>query len=143
MIYLEYYKSIILIGKVYNIPTDISYIIYNHFINLSAQIIINSWYNYIMIHNINLVHIISQLKLYMNYDSFGMPYFYYNLYDKKVGITFNICYKYIDFSICDIEWWIHRITYAFNALPLFNDINNSVFKYNYDAIANFYNNIEY
>lgn len=143
MIYLEYYKSILLIGKQYNIPNDISYIIYNHFINLSAQIIINSWYNYIMIHNINLVHIISQLKLYMNYDSFGMPYFYYNLYDKKVGITFNICYKYIDFSICDVEWWIQRITYAFNALPIFNDTNNYVFKYNYDAIANFYNNIEY
>ena len=125
--------------KYYYIPSDISKIIFNFLINRSAQIIINSWYNYVMIHNINLVHIISKLQLYMNYDIFGMQFYYYDLYDKRVGITFNICYKYIDLKICDIDWWLQRLSYAFNELYFFYDVNNRNFKYNSDAITNFYN----
>lgn len=128
--------------KFYSIPSDISFIIFNFHINRSAQLIIDSWYNHIMIHNINLSNILSRLQLYMGYDPFGMPFFYYNLYDKKVGITFNICYKYINLNICDIPWWMHRLTYAFNGLTLHNhdDFN---FKFNYDAIAHFYNKLTY
>lgn len=123
----------------YSIPSDISKIIFDFLINRSAQIIINSWYNYVMIHNINLVHIISNLQLHMNYDIYGMPFYYYNLYDKRVGITFNICYKYIDLKICDIDWWLHCLTYAFNELRFFDNIHNRNFKYNSDAIMKFYN----
>ena len=124
--------------KLYSIPSDISYIIYNMLINRSAQIIINSWYNFIMIHNINLVDIISRLQLYMAYDTYGMPFYYYNLYDKKIGITFNICCKYFDFMCSDIDWWTQRITYAFNGLSIYNDINNVNFAYNFEAISNFH-----
>ena len=132
---------ILQICKIHYIPSDISHIIFKHFINISAQIIIDSWYNHILIHNINLVQIISHLSLYMTYDNFGMPYYYYNLYDKKIGITFNICYKYMDFKICDIDWWIQRVTYAFNSLNICVDVNNDNFIYNYNAVSNFSNSV--
>lgn len=126
--------------KFYSIPSDISFIIYKFLINRSAQCIIDSWYNHVMIHNTNLCLIVYRLDLYMQYDPFGMPFYYYDLYDKKVGITFNICYKYIDLSICDISWWMHHLTYAFNGLSL-HESEDDNFIYNYDAVANLFNKL--
>ncbi len=144
MKYIQFSYSLfplLYICKKYSIPSDISFIIYNFIIHKSAQLIINSWFNYIMIHNINLCHIINTLPLYIHYDYFGMPFYYYNLYDKKVGIAFNICYKYINLNISDIEWWINRINYAFNALTFHHNTNNIDFIVNYNAVSNFYNKI--
>ncbi len=128
---------ILCVCKFYSIPSDISFIIFNFHINRSAQLIIDSWYNHVMIHNINLTYILSRLQLYIDYDPFGMPFYYYNLYDKKLGIAFNICHKYLNLNICDINWWINRVTYAFNGLTLHNHHDEN-FKFNYDAIAHFY-----
>ena len=141
MNYIHFYNSflpILFVCKKYLIPSDISFIIYKFFINSYSKIICNAWYNHIMIHNINLCDIITRLPLYMHYDSFGMPYFYYDLYDKKIGYTFNICYKYLNLNICDFDWWERRINYAFNGVKIDVDIHNNVIIYNYHSIINFY-----
>lgn len=144
MNYIKLYFSIFNICKKFSLPNDILNIIFKFYINNSSQIIINSWYNYIMIHNINPSYIMSRLKLYISYDSLQQPFFYYDLYNKNVGITFNICSKYLSFNISDTLWWIDHIKYALNSLSFFYyDINNINFKYNYKAIFNFYNKLYY
>lgn len=148
---LNYFNSLnslfplLLVCNKFSIPSDISKIIYYELLNSYAQTIINHWYSHIVLHNTNLCILIQKLNLYIHYDTFGMPFYYYDLFDKKVGITFNICYKYIDLNISSIEWWINRLNYAFNALSLIRYQNNlinynfeDIFKYNYNAISNFY-----
>ena len=39
--------SILHISKLYNLPPDISFLIYNNLINLSAQLIIDKWFSFL------------------------------------------------------------------------------------------------
>lgn len=132
-------KPCLLVCHKFFIPTDIFIIIYNYVINASAQIIINSWYNHITLHNINLCNLINRLHIYMFRDIDGSVLYYFDLYDPKIGTTFNICHKYINLNISDINWWMTRINYALNGL-YFNYYNyNNTFKYNLQAIYKLYN----
>lgn len=133
--------SVLIISKHFLLPPDISYTIYSIIINTAVKTIIDAWYNHIMIHNMNLCYIVTNLQKFIDYDPFGRPFYYYNLYDKNIGITFNICSKYIDLNISSFNWWITHINYAFNCLSFNINYNDPIFKYNYVSICNFYNKI--
>ena len=131
-------KILLLLSHKFHIPCDISVIIYNHLLNTYVKTIIRYWYSHIMIHNMNPCRIISNLSVLSgNYDNILFNYF--DLTDKKLGITFNICLKYIDFKISSFEWWMSQIDLAFNGTLLFNDTDREVCKFNFSAINNFYN----
>ena len=134
----NFIHPILLISKKYSIPSDISHIIYKFFINNSAQIIINKWYSHIMIHNINLIYLISKLDVFVLYDFHNHPFFYYDLNDKSVGIIFNICYKYFSPSLSSFNWWSSLLQYAFNGLRQFSNFTSYTFLMNYNSIYRFY-----
>ena len=132
--------TLILICKQYSIPNDIILHINSYIVNHYAQTIINYWYDYVMIHSINPCFIINKLKKYINYDQHNMPYYYYDLYDKNIGITFNICHKYINFNISSIDWWCNHLSYAFKGIRVCQYYND-VFDFNYQSICNFYDKL--
>ncbi len=143
MIHTNFIIPFLFICKKYNIPSDISFYIHNIIINHYSKIISNYWYTHIMIHNINLSYLISNLTLYTAYDPFGHPFYYYDLYNRNVGVTFLICYKYLNLRISSLQWWKNRIYYAFNALYILNDNLNSNFNFNCNAITLFYSKLNY
>ena len=112
-------------------------------INQSAQYIIDKWYSHIIIHNTNLIHITCNLPLNINYDNYGMSYYYYDLTSKNVGITFNICNKYLNTIISSQDWWFNHIKFAFNGISVINisSINHDIYTFNCNSIYNFYNKL--
>jgi len=133
--YFNYIISIINICSFYNIPIDISKFIYKLFINKSASIIQNKWFNYIIIHNTNLCYIINQLNIYRicNFN-FSILNYYYNLNDINVLYSFKICIKYFKPNISDKVWWLNKLDILNQSLSYYsyNTINNELYyKYKY------------
>ena len=97
-------KSILLISKNFNLPSEISEYICHYILHISAQKIINNWYNHICIHNSNLVNLVCKLDIKEAY--YQNSYInYYDLNDINVLRTFTICYKMIDLNISCHAWW--------------------------------------
>jgi hypothetical protein len=126
IIFPNYFFPIISISNKFNLPYDISIIIYKFFLNNSANIIIKNWFSYVYIHNIHLCDIINRLTVNCEYDIYGDPFFYYDLYDKNIGITFNICYKYLHINISYFTWWKNIVQYAFNGVAMIDEFNDTV-----------------
>lgn len=97
-------KSILLISNKFNLPSEISEYICHHVLYISAQKIINNWYNYICIHNSNLVTLVCKLHIKNGY--YQNSYInYYDLNDINVLRTFRICYEMINLNISCHTWW--------------------------------------
>jgi hypothetical protein len=109
------------LGKLFNLPFDITQSIYFHIIHNSAQLIIDKWYSYINIHNTNLCYIVNRIPLLQAHSLFGDTITYYDLHDKKFNITLSICAKFIKPSISDKHWWSNFIQNGFNGLTFVND----------------------
>lgn len=108
--YLDYFISILNISNFYNIPIDISNFIYKLFISKSANIIINKWFDYVVIHNSNLCNIINQLNIIrITNSNFTIVDHYYNLNDINVLYSFKICLKYFKPNISDKSWWLNKL----------------------------------
>ena len=108
-------KSILLISKNFNLPSEISEYIYFFILSIYTQKIINNWYKHISVHDSNLVTLISKLPIYSGRSFFGDIYYeYYDLYDTNVLTTLKICYKFIDFNISDYQWWFWSFKIACN-----------------------------
>jgi hypothetical protein len=110
------------VSKFFNLPPEITRYIYLFLINDSAQLIIDKWYSFILIHNTNLVHIVNNLMILHNQDFLGYNIFYYNLNDLKLRTTLIICLKYIKPSISDKHWWLNFSRTGFNGLLFINSI---------------------
>lgn len=131
------YKINILSIK-FNIDHDIRNLIYKIIINTAQEKIVKNWYNFISIHNTNLAYLISKLTVKRHNLSL-LPYqeiSYYDLTDKNVQISFNICYKYFSKKICDKTWWLEKLRYGICGLWVINESNLT------DDIMNTYNNIQ-
>jgi len=124
MIYTYYYNPIFHISKKYKLPSDILYNIYSYIINYSAQLILDKWYSYILIHNTNLCYIANNIKLSHGYTFAGDTILYYNLYDKNFYNTLYICVKYIKPNISSKSWWTTFIQHGYNGF-IFIDNNAS------------------
>ena len=130
----DYIISIINICNYYNIPIEILKFIYNIFINNSASIIQNKWYDYVIIHNTNLCNIINQLEIKrISNSDFSIINYYYNLNDINVLYSFKICLKYLKPNISDKSWWFNKLN-TLNQSLLYNccNIDNQLyFEYTY------------
>ena len=67
--------SCILVSNKYNVPIEISKLIYYFISDKCAQFIINKWFSYILIHNTNLAYLVNNLTIkrselynYLYYD---------------------------------------------------------------------------
>jgi len=132
--FLDYYISIRNISNFYDIPNDISLFIYKLFINKSASIIQNKWFDYVIIHNTNLCNIINQLKVIrISNSNFSIVNYYYNLNDINVLYSFKICFKYIKPNISDRSWWLNKLDILNQSLlyQCFNIDNDLYFQYTY------------
>ena len=76
--------------------------------------IIDKWYSYINIHNINLCNIVNKLPILQGHDYFGGTISYYNLHDVNLTYTLKICSKYIRRNISSKDWWNKFITRVSN-----------------------------
>lgn len=139
-IYFHIYYKVFILSKHFNLPYDINDKIFFYILNTSAQIIINSWYNHISIHNINLIYLINRLSLKTSYYD-NVIYHYYDLHDINVLRTFRICFKYIDYMISSLNWWMDIITYAYNGTFFSNDFDDIIFIQNRYIINLFMLNI--
>jgi hypothetical protein len=114
--------SCVIVFYKYNIPQDISKLIYYFISDKSAQFIIDKWFSFIVIHNTNLTCIVNNLTIK---QSPLYRYFYYDIIsDPNVYNTFKICIKYIKPSISSKDWWIQRLHYVLNGL-YYNIQNNT------------------
>lgn len=105
----------------YNIPSDISKLIYYFIYDKCAQFIINKWFSYIVIHNTNLAYLVNNLTIKR---SELYSYLYYDIItDTNAYNTFKICIKYIKPSISSKDWWVLRLHYVLNGL-CYNIQNN-------------------
>ena len=116
MTYKNYYlHSLFLISNFYiYLPSDIMYLIHSYIINSSAQYIIDKWYSYINIHNINLCYIVNNLSILFQHDFNNNLIFYYDINDFKLYYTLKICYKYIKPKISNTQWWKLFLQRVFN-----------------------------
>ncbi len=121
MIYSYYIIPIHNIANFFKLPSDITQHIFFYIINNSAQLIIDKWYSYISIHNLNLCYIANYIPLLQGHTLFGDTISYYDLHDKKLKITLSICAKYIKPSISDKIWWRNFAQYGFNGLTFTNN----------------------
>lgn len=138
MIYNYTLIYIIHIAKLFNLPSDISRHIYFYLINNSAQLIIDKWYSYINIHNINLCYIVNKIPILYGHTLFGHTITYYDLHDKNLYITLSICNKYIKPSISDKNWWRNFSQNGFNGL-IFSDYDNDIIvRYNLLLFTNIF-----
>jgi len=118
------------ISKFYNLPSDIIHIINFYVINNSAQLIINKWYSYIFIHNINLCNIINKIPVLTQTNFLGHIISYYNLYDINFNIALSICAKFIKPSISDKTWWYYIIQKGFNGLIFVDNHYDAIVQHN-------------
>ena len=123
-------KNILLVSYHFNIPPEISKLIYDNLIQHYATIITKSWFSYIHIHNSNLCNIINRLTLYKYKYFNNNHFFYYDINDKIVQNTFSICSKLIKPNISSEEWWYKIIVYALNGFLFMNDeyYNPTIYK---------------
>ena len=113
--------SCILVSNKYNVPIEISKLIYYFISNKCAQFIINKWFSYIVIHNTNLAYLVNNLTIKC---SELYRYLYYDVItDINAYNTFKICIKYIKPSISSKDWWVQRLQYVLNGL-CYNIQNN-------------------
>ena len=119
------------IGKLFNLPSDINKSIYFYIIHNSAQLIIDKWYSYIKIHNINLCYIANRIQLLQGHTLFGDTITYYDLHDKNFNITLYICAKYIKPSISDKDWWCNFVQNGFNGLSFVNNYMDIIVQHNF------------
>lgn len=136
IIYPKFFFPIVSISNKFNLPYDISIIIYKFFLNSTANIIIKNWFSYIYIHNIHLCDIVNRLSIHCEYDIYGDPFFFYDLNDKNIGITFNICYKFLHMNISYFTWWKNILQYAFNGISMVQSFNHIV-NFNCNSINKF------
>ena len=138
---MRYNKTIsntLIVWDSYNIPSDISFIIYKYVINFSAQVIINKWFSYIIIHNSNLSILVN--KLFQYYSDTSSRY-YYDVTDPNVYKTFKICLKYIKPNISSESWWINQLNYAINGFYVLREYKkNSIYICLLDIIYDLYCN---
>ena len=118
------------LGKLFNLPSDIIQSIYFYIIHCSAQLIIDKWYSFINIHNINLCYIVNKIPILQGHTFFGDTITYYDLHDKKFNITLSICAKYIKPSISDKDWWRNFVLNGFNGLTFVNNDMDTTVKHN-------------
>jgi hypothetical protein len=130
MVKTKYVIPIIFLSKKFNLPYEISKIIHDFIINSSAQKIINSWYNYIYIHNIYLCEQISKLNTLQSNDINGEPFFYYDINDHNTKFTLFTCSRNIRPKISSENWWKNHVGYFFNGLYHDNINNNTLSIYN-------------
>lgn len=109
----------------YNLPPDISRLIYTLYINRSAQIIIDKWYSYVNIHNINLCYIVNKIPL-LNRNNMT----YYNINDINLKNTLSICLKYIRPNISCKQWWLNFIQNCYNGFLYIDNLLDDVVIYN-------------
>lgn len=113
--------SCILVSNKYNVPIEISKLIYYFISDKCAQFIINKWFSYIVIHNTNLTYLVNNLTIKR---SELYNYLYYDVItDTNAYNTFKICIKYIKPSISSKDWWVQRLQYVLNGL-CYNIQNN-------------------
>ena len=113
--------SCILVSNKYNVPIEISKLIYYFISDKCAQFIINKWFSYIVIHNTNLTYLVNNLTIKR---SELYSYLYYDVItDTNAYYTFKICIKYIKPSISYKDWWVQRLNYVLNGL-CYNIQNN-------------------
>lgn len=124
----------------YNIPHDISKLIYYFISDKCAQLIINKWFSYIVIHNTNLTYLVNNLPIKC---SPLYRYFYYDVIaNPNVYNTFKICIKYIKPYISSKDWWVQRLHYVLNGLCY--DIQNNPHLFGFrDQILNIMYQFEY
>jgi hypothetical protein len=141
MIYDNYTLcNTLLVCDHYNIPQDISFIIYENILNCSVQTLINKWYSYIIIHNTNLSILVNKLVTKVNYYNPHL-YYYYDVTDPNVYNTFKICLKYIKPNISSKSWWINRLHYAINGFRFLRKYKeNPIYILLLDVIYNLYCN---
>jgi len=139
-IYFHIYNKVFILSKHFNLPYDINEKILFYILNTSAQVIINYWYNHIAIHNINLIYLINRLSLKTSYYN-NVIYHFYDLHDINVLRTFRICFKYIDYMICSLDWWMDTITYAYNGTFFSNNFDDIIFIQSRNIINMFMVNI--
>jgi len=135
--------SLMIVSKEFNLPGDLSKLIYSFIINSSAQKIIDNWYSYVNIHHINLIYLINKLPVKETYldisDSF---HYYYNLNDPKVRATFNICFKYFNHKLSCKDWWNNIYDRACFGLLINNNRDNCdlIMAFEHYIISKFYYN---
>ena len=134
---------LLFVAKNYNVPSDITRIIYCMIINNSAQKIIQNWYNYISIHNTNLCYLINKLHTLRAYDTFGNYILYYDLHDISVATTFFICAKYIRPNISSKDWWFNIIDKAVNGTQYVHNFNDPIVEDNLTSINYIYQLINF
>ena len=119
------------LSKFFNLPFDISRSIYFIVLrNYSAQFIIDKWYSFIYIHNINLCYLANRITIFKTYNFFGYPITYYNFYDRHFTITLSIIHKYIIPSISDKNWWLNFAQIGFNGLSFVNNFTDPIVQRN-------------
>jgi hypothetical protein len=119
------------LGKFFNLPFDITQSIYLLILrNYSVQFIIDKWYSFIKIHNINLCYLANRITILKTYNFFGDIISYYDLHDYKFYITISICAKYIKPSISDKNWWQNFVQIGFNGFSYINNYNDSIIQQN-------------
>lgn len=137
MIHTSSLIPILHLGKLFNLPSDIIQSIYFKIIHNSVQIIIDKWYSYINIHNINLCYIANNIPVLLGND-LGNTITYYDLYDKKFNITLSICSKYIKPSISDKDWWQNFTQNGFNGLLFVDDHMDTIVQHNLHFLTNIF-----
>ena len=113
------FYNVSLISKKFSLNFDIKTLIIHFILNKYSQIIINQWYNYIFIHNINLCnHIISiPIHTYINYNPFSIVKFY-DCNSNYLLFVIKLCIKHFRFNISYNSWWLSFLTYVFNGIFL-------------------------
>ena len=114
MIYTTSLIPLFHLSKLFNLPSDITYMIYSNIINTSAQLIIDKWYSYVLIHNINICYIANNIPLLRGTIFNNEVISYYNLHDEHFYITLKICAKYLKPNISSKEWWSNFVYYGLN-----------------------------
>lgn len=124
-------KCLFLLTKHYNLPGDILNIIWCIIKNNSAQIIIDKWYSYLKLSNIEHINRINLCSIYVN------NFLYFNTNNRRTCITFEMVSKYLSFNIAfrnkhSSIFWLN----IFNSLH-YSIINNN---YNYNNYNHEYHN---
>ena len=130
MIYTNCLIPLLHVSKLYKLSYDITHLIYYYIINNSAQLIIDKWYSYVYIHNINLCTMANKITLLQGHTFTGDTIFYYNLHDKNLYNTLYTCSKYIKPYICSKYWWLHFIQNCYNGLYFIDNRNQRVVRDN-------------
>ena len=117
---IQYIHSLLLVSHFYKLPNDVCVVIFNFIKNFCAQKIIDSWYNHIIIQNVNPCNLINRLVIYGSHNIFNEYFQYYDLNNINVLNTFKICDKYLNPRIADKSWWFFILQRGFNGINHLN-----------------------